>query len=118
MHPIAGGVCSICGEGLVSAYAACASDGGRLCGLCQRMQPSFVKAAGYRSYRGGLRELIHLLKYEHVKPTANVLGRMLAETIRDLKASFGSTEMLVLPVPLHGRQLRLEAGLRIKPLEN
>jgi hypothetical protein len=33
------------------------------CGLCRRLEPPFVKATAYGSYHGGLRELIHLLKY-------------------------------------------------------
>jgi ComF family protein len=125
MRPIAGGVCSICGEGLVSIYAGCTSDAEPRCGLCQRMQPPFAKAAAYGSYDGGLRELIHLLKYEHVRPAANVLGRMLAESISDLKPSFGSAELLVVPVPLHAHKLRqrgfnqaeliTRAALKLKP---
>jgi ComF family protein len=125
MRPIAGGVCSICGEGLVSIYAGCTSDAEPRCGLCQRVQPPFAKAAAYGSYDGGLRELIHLLKYEHVRPAANVLGRMLAESISDLKPSFGSAELLVVPVPLHAHKLRqrgfnqaeliTRAALKLKP---
>jgi len=34
------------------------------------------------------RELIHLLKYNGVRPAANVLGRMLAEAMEDLAAAF------------------------------
>jgi ComF family protein len=53
-----------------------------------------------------LRELIHLLKYEQVRPAANVLGRMLAEAIADLEPLFGASLPLVVPVPLHSRKLR------------
>jgi len=42
----------------------------------------------YGSYEGGLRELIHLLKYESVPPAANILGRMLAEAIAELEPDF------------------------------
>lgn len=126
IHPIAGGVCSICGEGLVSIYAGSTSHEEARCGLCQRLPPAFAKAAAYGSYAGGLRELIHLLKYEQVRPAANVLGRMLAESISDLQPSFGSAELLVVPVPLHAHKLCLRgfnqaelitrAALKLKPV--
>ena len=58
------------------------------CGLCRRMAPPFDKAVAYGSYEGGLRELIHLLKYEQVRPAARVLGRMLHEAIASLKATY------------------------------
>lgn len=76
------------------------------CGLCQRMEPPFVRATAYGSYESGLRELIHLLKYEQIRPAANVLGRMLAEAIEDLLPSFGSAPVVVVPVPLHRDKLR------------
>jgi len=58
------------------------------CGLCRRLEPPYVKATAYGSYDSGLRELIHLLKYNQVRPAANVLGRMLAEAIEDLRPLF------------------------------
>ena len=105
MRPIAGGVCSVCGERLVSPYAFAGDHGGPRCGLCQRITPPYAKAAAYGSYAGGLRELIHLLKYEKVKPAANVLGRMLAEALAVLRPSFADP-VSVVPVPLHAVKLR------------
>ncbi len=111
MPPITGGLCSICGERLVSPFAFSAetlssASGEALCGLCRRLEPPYVKATAYGSYESGLRELIHLLKYDQVRPAANVLGRMLAETIDDLQPLFAAEEILVVPVPLHARKLR------------
>jgi ComF family protein len=60
----------------------------------------------YGSYDGGLRELIHLLKYDRVRPAANVLGRMLAEVIAGLEPSFGEAAILVVPIPLHASKKR------------
>lgn len=105
MRPIAGGTCSICGERLLSPYAFLAEAEAR-CGLCRRIEPPFVKAVAYGSYEGGLRELIHILKYGQVRPAANVLGRMLAEVIVDLERAFGHSTVVVVPVPLHARRLR------------
>jgi len=64
----------------------------------------------YGSYQGGLRELIHLLKYGGVRPAAGVLGRMLAEAI-SARGLFGeggsaSSPLLVVPVPLHRTKRR------------
>jgi ComF family protein len=106
IRPIAGGVCSVCGEGLVSVHAFSGENDEPLCGLCRRLSPPFEKAAAYGSYDGGLRDLIHLLKYEQVRPAANVLGRMLAEVIAGFEASFGEMPVLVVPVPLHARKQR------------
>jgi ComF family protein len=134
MRPITGGLCSICGERLVSPFAfaaeACSGESGAesgeaRCGLCRRLEPPYVKATAYGSYDSGLRELIHLLKYDQVRPAANVLGRMLAEAIEDLQPFFAGREVLVVPVPLHPRKQRqrgfnqteliARAALKLKP---
>jgi ComF family protein len=59
----------------------------------------------FGSYSAGIRELIHLLKYDHLLPAANVLGRMLAESISRVEPYFRGP-VLVIPVPLHARKLR------------
>jgi ComF family protein len=101
------------------------SNGAPLCGLCRRLKPAYIKAAAYGSYEGGLRDLIHLLKYQHVRPAANVLGRMTAEVITRLAPEFGDQPPLVIPVPLHQRkyhergfnqaELIAQAALKLKP---
>ena len=106
IHPIADGVCAVCGERLVSIHAFAGQAEEPVCGLCRRLNPPFEKAAAYGSYDGGLRELIHLLKFEQVRPAANVLGRMLAEVIAGFEIAFTSDPVLVVPVPLHARKLR------------
>jgi ComF family protein len=135
MQPITSGLCSICGERLISPFAFSAeghsSEGQSSessearCGLCRRLEPPYVKATAYGSYESGLRELIHLLKYNQVRPAANVLGRMLVEAVEDLQPLFGGTELLVVPVPLHSTKLRqrgfnqseliARAALKVKP---
>jgi ComF family protein len=130
MRPIAGGICSICGERLVSPFAfsgeaGSPESGEARCGLCRRLEPPYVKATAYGSYETGLRELIHLLKYNQVRPAANVLGRMLAEAIEDLQPLFAGAEIVVVPVPLFVRKLRergfnqseliARAALKLKP---
>ncbi len=106
MRPIAGGLCSVCGERLASPFVVSADAGSPHCELCRRMKPPYARAMAYGSYDGGLRELIHLLKYERVRPAANVLGRMLVEVIADLEPAFSGDAILVVPVPLHSSKRR------------
>jgi ComF family protein len=101
MAPIAGATCEICGERLGSGRSVLPSQ---LCPACQETRPHFTKAAAYGAYDGGLRELIHLLKYERVEPAAVVLGRMLGEAIQNLNIRADS--ILVIPVPLHSSKRR------------
>ncbi len=74
------------------------------CGLCQRLHPPFERAVAYGSYDGGLRDLIHLLKYQQVRPAAAVLGRMLAETITGVETTLLPGLIAVVSVPLHVRK--------------
>jgi len=106
MRPISVRQCAICGERLPGDLAAAANCSETRCDLCRRAEPPFVKAAAYGSYEGGLRELIHLLKYEQVRPAADVLGRMLAEAIADLAPSFPAEQVVIVPVPLHATKRR------------
>jgi ComF family protein len=96
--PISGRLCAVCGERIFTPY------GDALCGECSMQAPPFVRAVAYGSYDGGLRELIHLLKYARVRPAAKVLGRMLAEVIQGFGSEF--VEAVVVPVPLHRSKLR------------
>lgn len=74
------------------------------CGLCQRTHPPFERAVAYGGYDGGLRDLIHLLKYQQVRPAAAILGRMLAETIASHESGLPSGPVAVIAVPLHARK--------------
>jgi ComF family protein len=106
IQPIEGGTCSVCGELLLSPYAIVTEGVEARCGLCERAAPPFVRAVAYGSYDGGLRELIHLLKYEQVRSAAGVLGRMLAAAIAELEPHWSQPQIAVVPVPLHNRKLR------------
>jgi ComF family protein len=134
IHPVGGKVCDVCGERVHAAYALPGADGVIRCPVCCRIEPPFAKAVAYGSYEGGLRELIHLLKFNGVRPAASVLGRMLAEAIASLEPEFsqagfertevGKTQQIkfseknpafnncpdrtiaVIPVPLHKTKRR------------
>lgn len=101
MHPVRGKVCSICGERVLTSYAEPDPDGLRRCPVCRRVDHPFTCAVAYGSYDDGLRELIHLLKYNGVRPAASVLGRMLVEAIAPIEPYFEQTKVLVIPVPLY-----------------
>jgi ComF family protein len=106
MLPLRGKVCSVCGERVLSTYARTEVGEPLLCPVCRRAEMPFERAVAYGSYQGGLRELIHLLKYGGVRPAANVLGRMLAEAIASMEAGFEQNQLMVVPVPLHKSKRR------------
>jgi len=101
MTPVSGVTCNVCGEGLPGLRRT--SDF-QTCSACQDSRPLFAKATAYGAYRGELRELIHLLKYEGVLPARHVLGTMLAEAIGKLSIREGP--VLVVPVPLYSSKKR------------
>jgi ComF family protein len=98
--PMKGRLCAVCGERIFTPHA----EAQPVCGECRTTVPPFVRAMAYGSYDGGLRELIHLLKYGRVRPAGGVLGRMLAEVIQGFGSEFRSA--VVIPVPLHSSKLR------------
>ena len=84
----------------MSSYANCDDDGLRRCPVCRRVDRPFARAVAYGSYEGGLRELVHLLKYHGVRSAANVLGRMVAEAVASLDPLWNGQTVLIIPVPL------------------
>jgi ComF family protein len=107
-----GSYCSVCGEELhLAAYLTRENTGSfdadcgeSRCTLCQRTDPPFERAVAYGSYESELRDLIHLLKFQQVRPAAAVLGRMLAETIANLERNMPVGTIAVVPVPLYPRK--------------
>ncbi len=90
--------CVICGDRLTSAQLLI-GDG--RCHGCRDFEPEFDRALSFGEYEGGLRGLIHLLKYEAVLPVASFLGGTVAATIEELLPSCGDPVPLLIPVPLH-----------------
>ena len=101
IQPLVGKLCSVCGERVLSSYAELDDAGLRLCPVCRRIDRPFARAAAFGSYDGGLRELIHLLKYNGVRPAAGFLGHRLAEAIATIEPGFQQDAVLVIPVPLY-----------------
>ena len=105
---MSGELCSICGERLFSFGEPSGPTTGNngaapdaaICGLCRRARPHFELAVAFGSYDGTLRELLHLLKYEGVRPVAGLLGELMAQSID--AAALADRDLMVVPVPLHG----------------
>lgn len=106
IRPIRGRLCDVCGERVLASATGAIADEAFQCPLCRPAAPPFAKAVAYGSYEGGLRDMIHLLKYAGIFPAANVLGHMLAEAIAALEPFFGDGTVLVIPVPLHKSKRR------------
>ena len=107
VRPLQGSYCSVCGERLhrpVFLEPAETDIAETRCLLCQRADPPFERAVAYGSYDGALRDLIHVLKFEQVRPAAAVLGRMVADAIVQLDPAMPVGILAVVPVPLHTRR--------------
>ncbi len=113
LRPLAGSFCAVCGEDLgfadldfaVAPYSAghgeASLQGSVRCRVCELAPPPFERAVAYGSYDGALRDLVHLLKFDQVRPAAQVLGRMLADTMTALDPTLPAGRIAVVPVPLH-----------------
>jgi ComF family protein len=80
--------------------------GDGFCVNCRQVRPEFERAVSFGEYKGGLRRLVHLLKYEGVMPVQAPLGRMLAEAVAELLPLRGESGPLLVPVPLHRSRRR------------
>jgi ComF family protein len=97
-------LCTVCGERIPPGLAA-HPDFQAVCFACSQERPAFTRAAAYAGYDEGMRDLVHLLKYECVRPAASVLGRMLAEPIAALSSDF-TNDPVIIPVPLYAAKHR------------
>jgi ComF family protein len=112
LHPLKGSYCAVCGAAMhVPGYIARENadlgemdTGEARCLLCQRVDPPYERAVAYGSYEGGLRDLIHVLKFQQVRPAARVLGHVLAQAIANLEPAMPVGTITVVPVPLHKRK--------------
>jgi ComF family protein len=93
--PLEGPLCQICGEKLFHANAE--AEGTPLCPICRRVGAHFRRAAAFGAYEGALRNLIHLFKYNGVRPASKVLGGLLNQTVATMALP---DSVIVIPVPL------------------
>jgi ComF family protein len=101
--PLEGLRCDVCGQALPEEYPF--ANGNGSCGECSHEAPTYARAASFGAYENELREMVHLLKYKHVKPAADFLGALIAESATVLLPQMGE-EILVVPVPLYKGKLR------------
>ena len=71
---------------------------GVLCTPCRLAPPPFERAVAYGLYADGMREMVHLLKYERVRAVAKPLGAMLSRAIETLALT---GDVTVVAVPLY-----------------
>jgi ComF family protein len=86
------------------SLAAVGSDGAALCGPCRQDEPAFERLRSFGAYDAELRQLIVLLKYNKIRPLAQLLGGWLA-TVVEQNPALAEVDALV-PVPLHPRRRR------------
>ena len=106
LPPQSGPLCLSCGEAL-GAHAFAGADrapGDWLCRPCRVIPPSFDRAVAYGLYRGTMRSLLHLLKYQGMEPVARQLGQLVATQVAALPAL--PAAMTVVPVPLFAGKRR------------
>ena len=93
--PLEGMLCRVCGEKLFTSHVQ--DEHGALCGLCRRITPQFRRAAAFGAYDGALRELLHLFKYNGVRPAGALLAGLLRRAIGEMQLP---PELVLIPVPL------------------
>lgn len=76
-----------------------------LCSPCRLAPPAFERAVTCAVYQDGMREMIHLLKYERMRSLAKPMGRQLARAIESLEAETAE-DLLVIAVPLFSAKQR------------
>lgn len=84
--------CDLCG---LPFEESAALQGTTRCGACMAEPPTFDRARSFGVYEGHLRQLIHLLKYERMRPLAGPLADGMATVLE----SFPVPDLLM-PVPL------------------
>jgi ComF family protein len=103
LHPLSSSLCARCGEALPYSISNDARIE-RECRICQLAEPPFERAVAYGAYDGALRDLVHLLKFDQVRPAAKPLGRLLAIVATKLEPSLPAGLIAVVPVPLFARK--------------
>ena len=102
LRPLSASLCGVCGE---ACDVPPGLDPARYrCRYCQKVHPPFDRAVAFGSYDGILRDLIHLLKFQQVRPLAAVLGKLLAQSLAGLEPSLPAGAIVVIPVPLYAKR--------------
>ena len=82
--------------------ASAERDRKNLCADCLGGKYSFYKARSVLLYKGALRELVHVFKYEGDLRAGDTLSRYLAENVPEDLEPYD----IIIPVPIHIKKLR------------
>ncbi len=106
LQPQSGNLCLHCGEALGAFPFADESraPGDWLCRSCRVCPPAFDRAIAYGLYRGTMRSLLHLLKYDGMEPVARPLGARMAALVAAQPGI--PRRMTLVPVPLFATKQR------------
>lgn len=104
VEPIGGDLCPQCGLPFPSEHAL-ASSPGHLCGRCREKEMPFATARAVGWYRGALKEVIHLFKYEGKMGLGPRLATLMADHLPERFPFPGSWDE-ILSVPLHKKRLK------------
>ena len=70
------------------------------CRACKASPPDFARAVSFGIHQAEMRELIALLKFNRVRPVAQLMGSRLAQAVLQLEGQ-ASDDLLVIAVPLY-----------------
>lgn len=93
------GLCNCCGLPLEAVPA------GGLCGRCAADEYEFAQARSFGAYEGALREVLHLFKYQGMRPLAAPLAERMARVFREQQWEQAGFRWLV-AVPLDAARRR------------
>ncbi len=76
----------------------------KLCGKCQTNPPPIDRTFSLYEYKTPVDHLIKQLKFKHSIITANLLGRLMAQSIIQQNITLPDA---IIPIPLHNKRLRM-----------
>ena len=100
---VTGPVCPCCSKPFVSPDALDYSPA-YLCGDCRKNPPSFEKASAVGYYRGVLKDIIHLFKYQGKRGLGRDLVKLMNQAYKEKWDGYSFDA--IIPVPLHRKRLR------------
>ena len=100
---VTGPVCLCCSKPFVSPDALDYSPA-YLCGDCRKNPPSFEKASAVGYYRGVLKDIIHLFKYQGKRGLGRDLVKLMNQAYKEKWDGYSFDA--IIPVPLHRKRLR------------